>query len=87
MAFAGVSFVCPVCLMLCGWDEKRKTTDAVQVPHPSKDDWLQYAHAACAEHIGEERLVPRPLMERMIEDVEHKVRDTRIQAHQARVPR
>lgn len=46
----GVSLVCPVCITLCGWNEKKKTWDGVQVPHPDKTH-LQYAHEACMEKV------------------------------------
>lgn len=66
----GVSFVCPVCEMLCGYNEKKKTTDAVQVAS-TRENWLQYAHANCADSVesARNRAPARPLMERMIEDV------------------
>jgi hypothetical protein len=42
-----VSFICPQCSMQCGWDEKKKTYDAVLVS--AEEGRLQYAHERCMD--------------------------------------
>jgi hypothetical protein len=49
VVYAGVDFRCPSCGMTCGWNEKRQVFDAVEVPHPERPDWRQYAHERCAD--------------------------------------
>jgi len=46
--YVKVSFICPVCLMVCGWNAKRQIYDAVQVEGEDPRE-LQYAHRECAE--------------------------------------
>lgn len=46
---SGVSFVCPECNFLCGWNDKKRFYDAVEVPGP-KEGWKQYAHEKCVKH-------------------------------------
>ena len=46
--FDGVSFICPVCWMTCGWNEKRQIYDAVEVAS-EHERTKQYAHRSCMD--------------------------------------
>lgn len=47
-SFTGVSYICPFCQMICGWNAKQQVFDAVQIGVTAeREDWLQYAHRVC----------------------------------------
>jgi uncharacterized lipoprotein YehR (DUF1307 family) len=48
MAIDRVSFVCPYCITVCGWNEKKKTYDAEQIG-TDDEKTIQYAHRSCLE--------------------------------------
>lgn len=43
-----VSWVCPVCHMICGWNAKKQEFDAVEVQGENPRE-RQYAHRKCAD--------------------------------------